>query len=364
MTLLKPVKFETAYLKMGIYGITGSGKTYTATIIAIALWHYIKKKLGKKPKPIGFADTERGSDFVYKRFKKELDETGFLVSKTRAFKDLLTIMNEAEEKCSIQINDSITHYWNEMLKSYSDKHNIKRLSLKHWPELKQTWREYSDRYVNSNLHIIMCGRSADIWEEVPDEEDVLELKKSGTKMKADGEMGYESDLLVEMKLHPVGPSSRKKYVNRGWVNKDKFDVMNFQFFDNPTFESFLPHISLLNIGGAHRGVDTTRTSDDMFERGESGYQKARMREGLLDRIKIEIEAIYPGRATQDIQDRRELARAIFDTPSWDQIKLLDVDKLSIGLTDIEKFKKEITVKSKKTIKHDTNSTTITEEKKK
>jgi len=172
----------------------------------------LKERLKKKPGPIGFADTEAGSDFVYDRFKKELDETGFLVSKTRAFKDLLTIMDEAEKMCSIQINDSITHYWNEMLKSYSDKHNIKRISLKHWPELKQTWRDYSDRYVNSNLHIIMCGRSADIWEEVPDEEDVLELKKSGTKMKAEGEMGYESNLLVEMKLHAIGAGRGARYV--------------------------------------------------------------------------------------------------------------------------------------------------------
>ena len=347
MTLLKPASIETAFLKMGIYGLTGSGKTYTAIKIALGLWHYLKEKTKKKPLPIGFADTEAGSDFVLDRFKKELGETGFLVSKTRAFKDLLTIMDEAEKMCSIQINDSITHYWNEMLKSYSDKHNIKRISLKHWPELKQTWREYSDKFVNSRLHIIMCGRSADIWEEVPDEEDVLELKKSGTKMKAEGEMGYEANLLVEMKLKAIGAGKGARYVNRAWVNKDKFDIMNFQFFDKPDFKSFLPHISHLKIGGKHVGVDTERTSEEMFQRGDSGYQKARIRDGLLDRVKIEIESIYPSKATQDIQDRRELARTIFGTPSWDQIKLLDVDKLSIGLTDIEKFKKEITVKKSK-----------------
>jgi len=352
MTLLKPASIETAYFKMGIYGLTGSGKTYTAIKIAIGLWHYIKEILKKKPGPIGFADTEAGSDFVYDRFKKELDETGFLVSKTRAFKDLLTIMDEAEKMCSIQINDSITHYWNEMLKAYSDKHDIKRISLKHWPELKQTWRDYSDRYINSKLHIIMCGRSADIWEEVPDEEDILELKKSGTKMKAEGEMGYESNLLVEMKLHAIGAGKGARYVNRAWVNKDKFDIMNFQFFDKPDFKSFLPHISRLKIGGKHRAVDTKRTSESMFERGEAGYQRARMKKGLLDRVKIEIEGIYPGRDAKSIQDRRELSRILLGTPSFEQVELLNIDELAKGLKAIEKFKKEITIKKNKEKKNE------------
>jgi hypothetical protein len=347
MTLFKQGKIETAYFKAGIYGLTKTGKTYTATKIAIGLWHYIQKILKDKPKPIYFSDTEAGSDFVLDRFPKELKETGFQVGKTRAFQDLVQMADEAEKNGSIWIVDSITHYWNEMLDAYMGKKNIKRLSLNHWPELKKTWREYSDKYVNSKLHIIMCGRSADLWQDVPDDEGVLELKKVGTRMKAEGEMGYESNLLVEMELHKTGPRIADKYVCRAWINGDKFDRMNFQFFDNPEFKDFLPHISRLNIGGKHRAIDAERTSVDMFQHGDSGYQKARMKDGLLDRVKIEIEAIYPGRATQDIQDRRELARTIFKTPSWDQIKLLDVDKLSIGLADIEKFKKEITVKKNK-----------------
>ena len=123
--------------------------------------------------------------------------------------------------------------------------------------------------------------------------------------------------------------------------------MNFQFFDKPDFKSFLPHISHLKIGGKHRAIDTKRTSESMFEKGESGYQRAKIREGLISRVKDEIESIYPEQNAKARQDRKELARVIFGTPTWDQIKLLAVDKLSIGLTDIEKFKKEITVKKNK-----------------
>lgn len=347
MTLFKPCKMESAFLKMAIYGLTGTGKTYTSTLIAMGLWHYLKDRLKIKPKPICFSDSETGSDFVFDRFKKELTNTGFVVAKTRAFMDLVEMADDAEKSCSIWIIDSITHFWNEMIKSYMEKHDIKRITLNHWPALKQTWRDFSDKYINNNVHIIMCGRSADIWEEVPDQEDILELKKRGTKMKAEGEMGHESNLLVEMELHRVGPRVADKWVHRAWVNKDKRDILNFKFFDEPKFENFLPHIEKLNIGGKHRALDLKRNSRDMFTRGDSGYQRAQLKAGLLDRVKIEVEAIYPGRSGQDIQDRRELARKIFGTPSWDQIKLLNVDKLSIGLTDIEKFKKEITVKKEK-----------------
>jgi len=361
--LFHPAKNESAYLKMAIYGLTGTGKTYTSILIAMGLWHYLKERLKVKPKPICFSDSETGSDFVFDRFKKELTETGFVVAKTRAFKDLVDMADEAEKNCSIWIIDSITHYWNEMIQSYMEKHDIKRITLNHWAPLKQTWRDFSDKYINNNIHIIMCGRSADIWEEVPDQEDILELKKRGTKMKAEGEMGHESNLLVEMELHRVGPRVADKWVHRAWVNKDKRDILNFKFFDEPKFENFLPHIEKLNIGGKHRALDLKRTSKDMFERGDAGYQRARMKKGLLDRVKIEIEGIYPGRDTKSIQDRRELSRKIFDTPSFEQVELLGVDKLSIGLTDIEEFKKEITVKKDKDIQPSVKPSAVEKDKK-
>ena len=348
MTLLKPGKIETAYFKAGIYGLTKTGKTYTATKIAMGLWHYIHKKLNKKPNPIAFADTEAGSDFVLDRFTKELKETGFLVTKTRAFQDLIEIVNEAEKNCSILIVDSITHYWNEMLNSYMEKKKIKRLTLNHWPELKKTWREYSDKYVNSKLHIIMCGRSADLWEDVENEEGIKELKKVGTRMKAEGEMGYESNLLVEMELHKTGPRIADKYVNRAWVNGDKFDRMNFLFFDNPKFDDFLPHISRLKIGGTHKAVDTTRDSKEMFEHGDAGYQRAKKREILIDRINAEIADIYPSRSAEDTQNKRELMRAIFETPSRKEIQAMRFDDLEVGLKKILEFREEITVKKKDT----------------
>lgn len=341
MKLLKPARKETAYLKMGMYGLTGTGKTYSSWLIMMGLWYHMKKLTGKKPGAIAFADTETGSDFILDRFRKEIREIGLVVSKSRAFVDLLDVVKEAEKECFGLIVDSVTHYWNEMLQSYARKHEIKRITLKHWIPLKTEWRRFSDRYINSNLHIILCGRSADLWEEVEDEEGVTELKQKGTRMKAEGEIGHESNILVEMDLIRYGIAKENKYFHRAWVRKDKFDVLNFKFFDDPDFESFLPHIKKLNLGGKHRAIDTTRTSDDMFERGMGpGYYKMKMKEILLEKITSEIYKLYPGSDRQSKLDKIKIQETIFRTNSWKEIETFDIKKLDSGYQQLCKLSSE------------------------
>jgi hypothetical protein len=339
MKILKPIEFEMAYLKSGIYGITGTGKTYTGWLIAMGLWHYIKDKTKKKPGPIAFADTETGSDFIYDRFKKEADEIGLVRTKTRAFKDLIDIVKEAAKECSILQVDSITHYWNEVLKAYKAKNKINVISPKHWIPLKETWREYSDLYIDSQLHVIMCGRSADLWEEIPDEEGILELHKKGTRMKAEGEMGYEANLLMEMTLEQVTVAGIPKYVHRGWINKDRFDVMTFKHFDEPKFENFLPHISRLNIGGKHSAIDLSRNSEQMFEKKESRFDYMRQKEILIEKVQTTIWLIEAGRDDESKKARLKLLEKTFKTISFEELKEMDNERLSAGLKKLEELRK-------------------------
>jgi hypothetical protein len=121
MSLLKPAENQTAKLKAGILGFAGSGKTYTATDIAIGL-----AKMDPK-KHVAFFDTETGSDYVIDKVKRE--GLQFSVAKTRAFRDLLTVVKEAEQGASVLIIDSISHVWAELLESYMRKKNKERLSV-------------------------------------------------------------------------------------------------------------------------------------------------------------------------------------------------------------------------------------------
>ena len=117
MGIFQPAELEMAFLKGGIYGGAGSGKTFTATNIAIGLHKFTKAK-----KPCYFIDTETGSDFVINRFEEA--KVKLQVAKSRAFKDLLEAVTEAEKNGSILILDSITHFWNELMDAYQKKHKL------------------------------------------------------------------------------------------------------------------------------------------------------------------------------------------------------------------------------------------------
>ena len=73
---------QMAYAKFGFFGFQGSGKSFTAALIAIGLHKYIKSE-----KPVYFIDSETGSDYV----KPMFDKAGvkLYILKTQAFAQLI-----------------------------------------------------------------------------------------------------------------------------------------------------------------------------------------------------------------------------------------------------------------------------------
>ena len=331
--LFKKAENESAFGKFGFYGDAGSGKTFTASKVAIGLVKFIKSK-----KPVFFLDSETGSDYVLPMFQNA--GVNLQVAKTRAFQDLLKAIDIVEKEGSVLIVDSISHYWDELMESYKKKKNLTRLFVQHWMELKPTWREFSTKFVASKLHIILCGRSGDVWSDVADDEGIKTLTKVGTKMRVEKETSYEPSLLVEMEKVLKSDRPGGGWTHRAWVEKDRFDVLNFKNFDDPKFEDFLPHIELLNIGGKHRTLDTERNSQDMFEKGNTGADYYKKREQALEKIKNEINLLFPGRDEKTKADRILLTKEIFGTHSWSEICDMQLVDLLNGLITIENKNKK------------------------
>jgi hypothetical protein len=328
--LLQAASAQMAYLKAGLYGIAGSGKTFTASTIAIGLSQFLKSD-----KPIAMADTETGSDFVRPRLFEPAGKK-LLVAKTRAFSDLLVIVDEAERECDILIIDSISHFHDELMDSYLKKNQLTRLRLKDWQPIKQTWREFTTRFVNSKLHVLICGRSGDVWEEKVDPDDgAVELKKVGTKMRAEREISYEPSLLIEMEAIFESNRIGSNMIRRAYVKKDRFDVIDGKHFDNPTLSDFMPHIVLLNLGGEHKALEPGRDSTAMFERNDVGARKMETREILIEKIGNEIKLMYPGQNEADKTARLKLMQEVFQTHSWTEIcTRRKNEELEIGLAAI------------------------------
>jgi hypothetical protein len=328
--LLQTARAETAYLKLGIYGEAGSGKSYTSALIAIGLSKFLKSE-----KPVGFVDTETGSDFLIPMFDRE--GVKLIRTKTRAFSDLLAVIDEARAECDVLIIDSITHFWNELIAAYKKQNGIKFITLKHWDPLKQTWKEYTDRFIDSRLHIIVAGRSADKWEEVEDPNDgAKELRKVGTKMRGETQFAYEPSLLCEMEFAQLTAHAGGKVVHRLFVRKDRSDIMDGASFDNPTFENFMPHISHLNLGGEHKAFEEGRDSTAMFTRNDIGERKSIQKEILLEKIQNEIKKLHPGQTKEDTRAKIDLLQELFETNSWTEIStFFSNEKLAEGLNNLQ-----------------------------
>lgn len=328
MVLFKKAEMTSAYLKMGVLGFAGAGKTYTATKISIGLVQHMREAgLDMGNRPMFFLDTETGSDWVKQEI--EANDIELFTAKTRAFSDLMTALDEAERNASVLLIDSITHFWTELCESYQKARKRTRgLEFQDWAYLKKEWRRFTDRFINGGLHIIICGRAGYEYDYFEDETGKKQLQKTGIKMRAETEFGYEPSLLVEMERETHHETRKVKRIAH--ILKDRSTLIDGKAFTNPGFKDFLPHIRFLNIGGAHIGVDTSRTSERDIP-ADGGRDKDRIyRRVVLDEIQSLIVEHFPGQTADEKRTKQTLLREHFSA-SWTEIEeLMSLPALRAG----------------------------------
>lgn len=335
MKLLKPATNRMAYAKVGIYGSAGSGKTRTATEIAIGL----HKAIGSQ-KPIAAFDTEPAFGFVLPFYQKAGIEL-LVADESRALIDLMAFMDEAEKHCDIAIIDSITHVWRDAQDSYLKRLNESRkkygkkplqaLEFQHWRPIKAAWAEFTDRFLSSKLHVIVCGRAGNVYE-YQDKDDGTgkkELISTGTRMATEKELGYEPSLLFEM----IADRDNGRTVNVAVVQKDRSDTINGLEIRMPTYKSFESHFKALNIGGQHFDSMDAKDSQAMFpDASESGWDmESRQRTIYAEEIAELLKKHYPSQSVEDKQKRMDLLEMCFDTRSWTAIESMHSTVLKSGL---------------------------------
>lgn len=333
MGLFKAHETTTSFAKVGLMGFAGSGKSYTATEIAIGLHKMtVDAGIAKADDPINWIDTETGSDWLADRFRAE--GINFQSAKTRAFTDLLTSVRESQH---ILIIDSITHFWRELCESWAKRKKKKRLSFGDWVGVKERWGEFTDAFVNSPCNIIMCGRAGYEYDMFKDSDDEWQIKKSGIKMSTEKETGFEPSLLVRMDRRQIETDTTAGYQlsHTAVVLKDRSTVLDGKVCDNPTFEFFRPHFEVINLGGKHLGVDLTRTSESSIEAPDADgkYLKDRC-EAILDDIQGTIVKHFPGQTKEDKKSKIELMEKHFGHPGWTAITHLGENELREGLATL------------------------------
>ncbi|MGE0751824.1 MAG: AAA family ATPase [Variibacter sp.] len=359
--LFRPAENTSAFLKMGLLGFQGSGKTKTAGLIAIGLVRYMQKhNIDYAKKPVFFLDTETGSDWLRPDFEKV--GIPLYVAKTRAFSDLIRACDEAAENGSFLIVDSISHFWKELCESYAraKKNQLRlsgnyRLQFQDWSYLKgeQGWQQFSDRYVNLPLHMIVCGRAGYEYDYFADDEGKKQLEKTGVKMKAEGEFGFEPSLLVQMELcQKLDGKAVSAVWREAHVLKDRSTLIDGKTFifgaqhenganmsveelTNQTFSAFLPHIRCLNLGGKQLGVDTKRTSEHDISADKKDFSSVQ-RKICWGEIGDLLTLHCGGQSTADKQRRIQLFQKHFGASATEVEEVMPLIAMRAGFDSLHR----------------------------
>lgn len=343
MGFLNTLGSGQGYLKAGFLGFAKSGKTWTATLLAIGVRNYFGIKT-----PIAFFDTEGGSEYVAPLVRKHtgLDLVG---CRSRALDDLIGMSKECERDGLVLIVDSVTHVWRESCDSYLAQVNElrsrqnrapqRRLEFQDWHPIKSKWAKWTDLYLNSRMHIAICGRAGYEFDfEDRADGSGKDLIKTGIKMKTEGEFGFEPSLLVEMERvqNMDGNKLGKGFVLRATVIGDRFDAINGESADNPTFDFFKPHVDCLKPN-AHAPIDMETRSD--FAIGDDGnaYDRERkLRVILCEKIQAAMMLRWPGQTSADKQAKVQALQECFGTTSWTEVETrVAIAVLKDGLARIE-----------------------------
>ncbi len=341
--LLQEAAIEQSAAKVGIFGLQGSGKSTLAALVAIGL-----SKTYHGGAPVAYHDTENGSDFLKPLF--DMEGVKLLVRKSKCFADAAATLHEAKRReCCVFIEDSITGDWDELTESFKKKKNISKIELYHWGMLKPQWNEeWVVPMLNSPLHVITCGRAGDVWQDVDQEDGSTKSTKVGTKMRAEGQFGYEPSLLIEMLCNQNLGGKRKKNAGRmihtATVLKDRARFLNGKSFEWPDintykagdwkkfFDVFAPHFNFLNIGGKHVAVNQADSQQLFDGNGNSDFYARKQAAAIaIEEIEGTLLAIWPGQSSDEKEFKRMAIDVLFGTRSWTKVTALPQAELDAGL---------------------------------
>lgn len=348
MGLLQVIDDAPGYVKATFQGPQGSGKTRTAVELACKT-----REMFGSQKPIAFYDTETGSDYIADLIAERTKLKPVRV-KTRAFSDLRAVVKECVDGAAdILVVDSITHVWRELQDSYMRKINEgrryqkNRMDIQDIMQIKKLWEPWPDEFLNTPLHVIVCGREGNEWgNEENEETGKRELVQVGKKMKVEAEFGYEASLMVAMSAEQISAAVVKKkggakekrprrIINVATVIKDRFDTMNGQAFEFPTGDDFLPFLQKLNPQ-AHRPMDNSvKSHGEMPPLNDDGWtHEKRGRVIACEEIQAALLSKYPSQSAEHKYAKAALIKHLFNTGSWTKVEGMSSTELKNGLADL------------------------------
>jgi len=267
---------KQAKFKAGFYGKQGSGKTFTALLVAEGL----ALRDGKR---IAYIDTERGTDFYAQAIKERQthpEAFDFDALYTRSIYEIIEAVEQLDPVThGVLVLDSITHVWEAAQAAYQgSKMSNGQIPIHAWGAIKKPYKKLMSLLLDGNFHVIICGREGVVMEK--DEDGVMEV--TGTKMKAEGETPYEPHMLARFCPERDADGG---YIVKVFFEKDRTGIFTGKTLNWPDYKMFAPMMPYLSSAtqGAMGDAATVGLQDGEAalieaERAEQG------RRSLFDQI--------------------------------------------------------------------------------
>jgi hypothetical protein len=322
-------KPELSSVKFAIQGPAKSGKTATTLLCAEGLGKLEKKR-------IAYVDTEHGTDWyaipvASRAWHPEAFDFDALYTKS------LAVMREKVmgldlKTYGVVVIDSLTHFWEAAKEAYTGPKEEGRIPVWAWSEIKKPYREVIDFLIKKRIHVFVCGREGDAYEET----DIGKVMQVGKKMKADGETPYEFDTLIRIEgVQPMGSGKRQSKKQGG--KKTAINKIPTVFVDGDRSGTLPPIIEWPTyaklIGPIVGLLDRTGTGDRMDSAADANKKDAELFAG---------EKVDTERVSRDLR-----------------ISLEGKINASMTLTDLKKATTEITAQKPKLLAADLASLTKT-----
>jgi hypothetical protein len=251
MGIIQKADVTTAYIKMGLYGCQGVGKTRFAVKFAEYL-----ASLGLN-KVVVF-DTEKGSAWFAN------PDSPFGIVESRSLDDLRETIEEAEEdKYDVLVIDSMTHIWEQFQEDYIEElkksSNPKKkrrglngdIQFQDWRFIKKSYSRLMRKLIDMPMHVIIIGREGNVY----DKDERGNLVVVDNKMKAESDTPYEPHILVNMYTELDKNGDLHYY---SFVEKDRSDTIHGLTIEDPDEDDFKP--LLKKLGKVHEGTKAGHTS--------------------------------------------------------------------------------------------------------
>jgi hypothetical protein len=309
----KPTSLKAA-LKLALYGAAGSGKTLTALLLAEGL----VRGTGRR---VAVLDTEQGTAFYSQAVPKRTvhpEAFDFDVLHTRSVTEAIGAIRSLDPAVhGAVIIDSISHLWDACRNAYNGKTTKQGgIPLYAWATIKKPYRDMMNLLLSLRVHVIFCGRQGIDYGE---DEGTGELKQLGFRLRAEGETGYEPDVLVRLESHKANRKSAATILAH--VEKDRTGILAGSTIEWPTFDKLAkPLLGLLGTKQAPVPSDDEVAMKDAeaLERQEEERQ----------RRSAEVAADYAGRiaAARTAEELRQVGQQLKPEVK-SQLVLADLDRI-------------------------------------